>query len=208
MIYNKPMTIERLRGPELFRIRTVTKEQYTKTLEDLEKEGYTFVVAIDPVSIGQLATGEATSKHFDYLNPSRNVWDIRPPRMEVAINPNKLRVKKSNFKSTDAQIRKIRKEEASLRGKLPQVVRNFISMRMQNASVLVQLDFKYQEKTGEVLFTNWHGRTDDQTVSGSTANVGRSDSTSRLSVGAWVRGDGYGPLFAVSVVVLPRKFVV
>jgi len=191
-----------------FEIPTVSEALYTQTREALAKEGYTFVVGIKSVSIGQLAADEATSRRFDYFNASEDVCAIVPPQMEVAINPNKLRIKKSNSKSTDTQIKKIQKEETTLKGKLPQEVRNFISMRMQNASVLMQADFKYQEETGEVLFTNWFGRTDDEASPDLVINVGRADPTSRLSVGAWVRGDGYGPLFAVSVVVLPRKLAV
>ena len=191
-----------------FEIPAVNEDQYKQTRDALAKEGYTFVVDIESVSIGQLAIDEATSQHFDYFNPSKNVWGIVPLRMEVAINPNKLRIKKSNSKSTDTQIRMIQKEERSLKGKLPKEVRGLISTPMQSASVLVQLDFKYQKETGKVLFTDWSGRTDDQTVSDSTANVGRSDPTKKLSVGAWMRGDGYNRLFAVFVVVLPQKMAV
>lgn len=191
-----------------FEIPTVSEEQYLKTREALAKEGYAFVVDILQVSIGQLATDEATSQRFGYVNPSENMRAMVPPRMEVAINLQNLRIKNSNYKSTDAQIKMIKGEEASLKGKLPQEVRNLISMRMQNASVLAQLDDKHERETGKALFTNWFGRTDDQTVPGSVAGVGRRGPTSGLGVGDWYRGGGLGSVFAVPVVVLPRKLAV
>jgi hypothetical protein len=191
-----------------FEIPTVSEALYTQTREALAKEGYTFVVAVEPLSIGQLASDKAISQYFSYVNPSKHMRGIIPQQMEVAINPKKLRLKGSNSESTDTQIGMIKHEEAGLNGKLPQEVRDLVSMRMQNASVLMQADFKYQEETGEVLFTNWFGRTDDEASPDLVINVGRADPTSRLSVGAWVRGDGYGPLFAVSVVVLPRQLTV
>lgn len=191
-----------------FEIPRVNEALYTQTREALAKEGYTFIVAIEPVSIGQLATNEATSQHFDYFNASENVCAIVPPQMEVAINPNNLRIKKSNSKSTDTQIKMIQREEKALKGKLPQEVRDLIGMCMPNASVLVQLDFKYHEETGGILFTDWFGRTDDEIAPDYTLNVGRNDPTNELSIGAWNRSDGYDPLFAVRVIVLPRKLTV
>lgn len=191
-----------------FEIPTVSKELYAQTKEALAKEGYTFVVDIEPVSIGQLATGEETSQRFAYVNPSENMRAIVPPKMEVAINPENLRIKNSESKSTDTQIRMIQREETALKGKLSQEVRDLINMRMQNASVLAQLDGEYEKETGEVLFTNWFGRTDDQTIPGRVANVGRYNPTSRLLVRYWDRDLGYDVVFAVPVVVLPRQSAV
>lgn len=191
-----------------FEIPTVREELYTRTLEALAKEGYTFVVDILPVSIGQLATDKATSQRFGYVSASENMRAIIPPQMKVAINPNNLRITNSNSKSTDTQIEMIKEEEAALKGKLPQEVRNLISMRIKNASVLAQLDDKYQKKTGKVLFTNWSGRTDDQTVPDVVVGVGRVTPTSGLHVVGWGRSFGRADIFVVPVVVLPRKLVV
>lgn len=197
-----------LKTPEAsFEIPTVSEEQYVKTHEALAKKGYTFVVAIEPLSIGQLVTGE-TSQRFGYVNPSEHMRAIVPLQMEVAINPKNLRIKNSNSKSTDDQIKMIKDEEESLKGKLPQEIRDLISMHIQNASTLAQLDDKYQKETGKVLFTNWFGRTDDQTVPGDVADVGRGDPTFRLRVSVWHRGNGVDGVFAVPVVVLPRKLVI
>ena len=192
----------------VFETPTVNEDLYLKTRESLAKEGYTFIVDIEPLSIGQLATGQATRKSFGYVNPSENMRAIAPQQMEVAINPNNLRIPNSNSKSTDTQIGMIQKEETALKGKLSQEVKDLINMRMQNASVLAQLDHKYQEETGEVLFTDWFGRTDDQTIPGNVADVGRLDPTGGLDVVDCRRGRGPGYVFAVPVVVLPRKLAV
>ena len=186
-----------------FEIPTVSEEMYVKTREALVKEGYTFFVNIESLSIGQLVADKATSQRFGYVNPSENMRAIVPPQMEVAINPRNLRILKSNYKSTDVQISMLGEEEAALKAKLPQEVRNFISIPMQSASVFAQLDDKYQKETGKLLFTDWFGRTDtdDQTV----VFVGRDSPNGRLDIGGW-DGDGGGVfVFAVPVVVLPRK---
>lgn len=188
-----------------FEIPTVNEELYLKTREALAKEGYAFVVDILPVSIGQLATDEETSQRFEYVNASENMRAIVPPQMEVVINPKNLKIKSSNSKSTDEQIRMLKKEEAALKAKLPQGIRDIVSIRMQNASVLAQIDGKYQKETGKVLFTDWYGRTDDQTVPGHVVRVGRADPAGRLVVKRWHRAHGDDNVFAVPVVVLPRK---
>lgn len=188
-----------------FEIPTVSKELYFKTRESLAKEGYTFVVNIESLSIGQLATDAVTGKRFDYVSPSVNMRSIIPQQMEVVINPNNLRIKNSNSQPTGVQIAMIREEEARLKGTLPQEIRDIISMRMQSASALAQLDAEYQKETGKVLFTDWSGGTDDRTVPGFVVGVGRGDPSRRLGVSGWLRGSGSHHIFAVPVVVLPRK---
>lgn len=192
----------------VFEIPTVNESWYLKTREALAKEGYTFVIDILPVSIGQLVADEATSQRFGYVNASVSMRAIVPQRMEVAINPNNLRIKKSNNKPTGDQIRILKEEAAALKAKLPSEVRGLVSMRMPNASVLVQLDNKYQEETGEPLFTAWFGRTDDQTVPGRVAGVGRGGPAGRLNVFDWRRDGGTGDVFVVPMVVFPRKLAV
>ncbi|MBF8249549.1 MAG: hypothetical protein HW400_150 [Candidatus Levybacteria bacterium] len=195
-------------SPASFEIPAVSEELYMKTREALAKEGYTFIVDILPVSIGQMVTDKATSQHFGYVNPSENMRAIIPLQMEVVINPKKLRIKGSNSKSTDTQIEIIKNEGTKLKNKLPQEVKNLVSMHMRNASVLAQLDCKYQQETGKVLFTNWYGRTNDQIVSGHVAYVGRHAPASLLDVSDWSRGVGRDSVFAVPVVVLPRKLAI
>lgn len=132
-----------------------------------------------------------------------------PPQIEVAINPNNFRIEGSNNLSTGDQFEKIKKQETILKYKLPENVRGIISMIMpEHASILAQLDFEHQKRTEKVLFTDWFGRTDDQTVPGYVAHVGRYDPTYRLGVNDWHRGGRHVYVFAVSVVVLPRKLVI
>ena len=194
-----------------FEIPAVSEELYMQTREALAKEGYTFVVAIEPLSIGQLVSDPVKSQRFDYVDPSENIGAIVAPQMEVAIDPTHIRIESSNHLSTDKSIEEIKQQEAALKARLPQEVRNLISMRIQNASVLAQLDDQYQKETGKVLFTDWHGRTDDRTVRGLDTGVGRNGRTAGLRVNGWlVGGDwpnvhGHDPIFAVLIVVLPRK---
>lgn len=191
--------------PAGFEIPTVSETLYTQTREALAKEGFTFVVDIEPVSIGQLATDEATSWHFGHVNPSEGMRAIVPQQMEVAVDPKNLRIRTSNSNPTDSQIRMIQDREAALKGRLPEDVRDLISMRMQHASVLAQLDFEYQKRTGKLLFTDWFGRTDDQTSPGRVAGVGRNEPSYWLDVSDWNRGRGSSVVFAFLTVVLPRK---
>lgn len=99
---------------------------------------------------------------FDYVvSPLRQTREP-PLQIEVAIDPNYFKIEGSNNLSTDDQIRMIQEQEAALKGKLPEEVRDLISMIMpKHASTLAQLDFEYQRRTGKVLFTNWFGSTED-----------------------------------------------
>lgn len=192
-----------------FEIPTVSKELYEKTREALAKEGFTFVVEIKPASIDQLVTGTKRLL-FGYINPAREMRSNISPQIEVAIDPNNFRIEDSNNLSTDDQIEKIKEREAILKGKLPKDVRDVISMLKppKYASILAQLDFEHQTRTGRAFFTNWFGRTDDQVIPGSVAHVGRFGPTSGLLVRDWARGDGRDYVFAVSAVVLPRQLAV
>lgn len=204
------VAVPAVKTPEsVFEIRTVSEELYLKTREALAGEGLTFIVAINPESIDQLRINKGTKSLFDYINPSEKMRSNVPSQMELAIDPNNFRIEGSNNLPTNDQFEKIREREAILKGKLPKDVGDVIGMlRPKHASILAQLDFEHQKRTGKVLFTNWFGRTDDQTVPGIVADVGRGDPTYRLGVGDWVRGHGGGVVFAVSAVVLPRKLVV
>lgn len=186
-------------------IPTVSEKIYNKTREALAKEGFTHVVAIEPISTGQLATDEATRDRFGFVNSSENMRSVIPPQMEVAIDPKNVKIKNSNSKSTDAQIEMTRDEEAKLKGKLPEDVRDLVSMPMHDPSTLSQADFDYQDKTRKPLYPDFFVRTDTETVSGSVASVGRDGPSRRLDVGGWGRGDGDDNVFAARVVVLPRK---
>ncbi len=203
-----PETFPSVATPESLEIPAVSEKLYVKTRKELEKQGLEFVV-VNPESIDQLATNEEARSLFGYINRSEKMRSNIPPQIEVAIDPNHFRIEGSNRLSTDDQIEKIKHQEAMLKGKLPEDVKNLISMRMpEHASLLVQLDLEYQKRKRKALFTNWFGRTDDQTFLGLVAIVGRFDPTGRLLVDGWPRGIGSDFLFAVPVVVLPRKLAV
>ena len=191
--------------PVVLEIPTVSEEVYNKTREALKSEGFTYVVSIEPTSIGQLATDEATTNRFGFVNSSENMRAIVPPQMEVAIDPKNVKIENSSFQSTDTQIRMTQDEEAKLKSKLSQDIRGLVSMPMHDPSTLSQADFDYQDKTGKPLYLDFFVRTDTETVPGSVACVGRYVPSSRLVVFDWARGDGDGYVFAARVVVLPRK---
>lgn len=192
-------------------IPTVSEALHNKTREVLAELGYTFVVDISPISIGQLVADRAVSQRFDYIcYPLERMQSNVPLQMKVAIDPNNFRIDNTNNLSTDRQIGEIRKQESILKAKLPENVRDVISMLKppKHASILVQLDFEHQKRTGEVLFTDWFGRTDEETIPGHVAHVGRGDPTRGFHIGDWSRVNGDEDVFAVSVVMLPWKLAV
>lgn len=189
-------------------IPTVSKDLYTQTRDVLAREGFTFITAIQPVSIGQLLKDKTTKNLFGYIDPSKVMRSNVPPRIEVAIDPYNLRIKESNNKPTRIQNAMIGEQEAALKSKLPESVRGVISMAMpQHASVLVQLDLEYQRRTGvRALFTNWFGSADDQgAYSGCVSIVGRDNPIRNLRVESRFSTSGYDNTFAVAVVMLPRE---
>lgn len=102
-----------------FKIPRVSEALCSQTRDALAKKGFTFVVAIEPVSIGQLVTDEATSQRFDFVHSSENMRAIVPPQMELAINPKILRIRRSNSKSTNTQIKMIQEREQLLNVDFP-----------------------------------------------------------------------------------------
>lgn len=188
-----------------FEILTVNEDLYLKTRKALAKEGYTFVVAINPVSIAQLAAGEGTGSLFEYINPSEKMRSNVPPQIEIAIDPNHVRIEASKHLSSNDHYKMIKEWEAALKRKLPKKVRDLISMSMPKyASILAQLDFEYQRRTGKKFFTNWFGLTYEP-ASGNVVGVGRGDPGSGLSVHGWIHGrGGIDGALVVPVVVLPR----
>ncbi len=191
--------------PVALEIPTVSEELYNKTREALRKEGFTHVVTIEPVSMGQLATNEATGNRFWYVNSSESMRAVTPPQMEIAIDPKNVKIKNSNSKSTDTQLRITAEEEAKLKGELPEDVRDLVSMPMHDPSTLSQADFDYQDKTGKPLYPDFWLRTNVETVSGRVAYVGRNVPSHRLNVDDWSRDYVVDRIFAGRAVVLPRK---
>lgn len=197
--------IEDLRAP--VEISSVTERLYLKTREALAKTGYLFVVAIEPLSLGQLVGSRKTRNRFGRVNDSLVLRATVPQQMEIAINPKNLRIANSNLKSAPEQARMIQQEEEILKDKLPGKLRGLISMRVQSASVQAQLDIKYQKETGRVIFTDWYGHTDSLTGYGVAVDVGRDYPTGRLRIGDWYE-ERDPHVFAFPAVVLPpRKLV-
>lgn len=188
-------------------IRAANNALYIEARRALVIEGFTFVATIEPVSISQLIVNDAARSLFGYVNPSEEMRRKTPLQMEVAINPNNFRIEDSNNLSTDDQIKKIREQEAILKGKLPEDVRSVISVLTppKHVSILAQLDFKRQRLTGNVLFTDWSGRADVPTsFPGDIARVGRSDPSRRLDIDGLGRDERDPNTFAILIVVLPQ----
>ena len=203
-----PESVSGLKTPGVsFEIPRVSELLYLKTREALAKEGYTFFVNIKPLSIGQLVEDEVKRGLFEHVVPSENMRAIVPPQMEIAINPKDPRIKNSNSKSTDTIIRMIEEREAVIKVRLPKEVRDFINIRIQNTSVLVQIFDKYQRETGKQIFPRWFGATDDQTSPGRVAFAGCYSPGRRLYIGDTnrFRGNEDNNVFALDVVVLPRQ---
>lgn len=196
-----------------FEIPVVSEELYNRTREALIGLGFTFVVAVEPVSVGQLrgrsiGTGKEAKPFFTHVDSSETMLSHVPPQMEIAINLNQRRIEGSNSKSADVQMEMIKTWGKTLKRKLPKELRDLVSVIVPHASVLAQIDYDYQKETGEVFFTNWDGRTNDQTdsaISDSVAWVGRAMPSNPLSVISWFKDYKDSGVFAVPIVVLPRK---
>ncbi len=185
-------------------IQKVDKELYASVLEALAREGITFTVPIESLSIDNLSKSRATRDFFTYVNPSR-ATRASPLRMEVAIDPHHIRIENSNNLSTDAQIEMIKDQERLLKGKLSEKVGNAIRMYMVSVSVIAQLETAYRKVTGKLLLPDYFARTDDQTVPGSVVHIGRSGPSFGLYVDDWGRDSPSPHIFALSVIELPLR---
>ena len=194
-------------------IPTVSEEVYAETRKAVETAiPGVFITSIRPVTMEDLLTEDGQRgergqpKRLGYVNDSKIMRAVFPPEMEVFINPNAVRIEGSNGLSTDQQKRKIMEEEARFKAKLPKAVRPFVSLLMVDPSTMSQVEDRYMdENNGALLFPDFFGRTDVQTVQDLVAYVGRYDPNCQRSVHEWYRGNGYGHVFAVPVGVLPRK---
>lgn len=189
-------------------IRKVTKEKYQRLLEALKHEGIDFVVAIKPKSMGQLYEEDGKRPERDqkigYVDPSETMRAITPPKMEVAFSSKRVRIKRSNNLSANAQKQMIAEEEAKLKSKLPEDLRDTISMIMPGVSVQQQMDAAYEANTGQLLYPDFFGRSDDETVPGSVADAGRPSPAYQFRVVDCSRDVGRPDVFAIRVVVLPQ----
>ncbi|MBI4089332.1 MAG: hypothetical protein HY424_01335 [Candidatus Levybacteria bacterium] len=204
--YKEPLPSSK---PPAFEIHTVDKKLHLKTYEALVESGLTFVTPIKSISVSELKANKETAPligRMGYICSSEEMQPTAPPEIVVAINPNDFRIKKSNDLSTTKQIKKIEEQEAILKKKLPKDVRDVISvLKPPKPSILIQLDLAYQRQKREVLFTDWVGRTDQQTLANPpiTAVVGRNHPEDQLVVGDWRSALPNPHVYAVFVVVLP-----
>lgn len=189
-------------------IPTVSEEIYRRTREAVEQAGYSFIVPIRSISMQDLITEDEQrgSRRLGYVDDSKRMRATVPPEMEVAINPARFRINGTNGLPINEQKRRIKQEQAILRGQIPEDIRHLVNMGMVDPSTISQVEDKYMDKNnGALLLPDWFARTDVQTVQGNVAFVGRHGPNVRRDVDDWDRGDGDGRVFAASVVVLPRK---
>lgn len=184
-------------------IPTVTPEVYAQVVESLEKVGITFKAPIREASMNELMKQD-TKNRLGYVNDSKSMRATVPPAMEVAINPNQVRIEGSNNLPTDDQKDMIAQYEVKIKQQLPEDIRNLISIIMADPSTDSQLEDAYMDETGNLLFPNFFARTDVETVSGYVARVGRDGPADPRNVVGWRRVHGAAYVFAVPVVVLPR----
>ena len=186
-------------------IQTVDKEVYRETRRAVEALGM-FIVPIRPLSIEDLL--EEDKKRVKrrlndaWVHSSRSMRTLVPPEMEVFIDPNVVRIKRSN-KSINVQKQMIEDAEASFRLRLPEAVRRFVIMRMADPSTLSQIEDSYiDKKLGVLLFSDFFARTDVLTDGSRFAEVGRLNHNNDRLIDGWNGDDGRG-VFAVPVGVLP-----
>lgn len=189
-------------------IPTVDEETYRRTREAVEQVGYSFIVAIRSISMQDLIAEDEQrgSRRLGYVNDSKRMRATVPPEMEVAISPARFKINGTNGLHTNEQKRRIKQEQAILRGQVPEDIRHLVNMEMVDPSTISQVEDEYMDKNnGALLLPDWFARTDVQTVQGYVAYVGRSDPYYQRYVNDVNRGFGCGVVFAASVVVFPRK---
>lgn len=182
----------------------VGERLYLETRMALSEVGYSFFMDIKPRSVERIMGDEKMGSRFDWVNDSETMRAIVPPGMEVAINPNKLRIEISKSKSIAAQMQALKTAEMTLKSQLPEKLRDLIIMSTLSASALAQLDLKFQDEMGSLIFTNWYGLSDSRTGYGAPVSVGRDNPTEKLRIGDW--DENKIKIFLVPAVVLPRKF--
>jgi len=186
----------------------VSEALYRQTLETLGKKGYSFFY-INPHSINRLLSDQTTKQLFGEITYcSEETRSDVPPKIIVAIDPNNLIIEERGLvwptKMRTIQGR-IAEREAALKSKLPKKVGDVISIIVsKHASILVQLDFEYQQRTGRVLFDGWFGYIDGNDQTGiEPVYVGRYGSTGGLDVIDRNRDEGSARVFDFPVVVSP-----
>lgn len=166
--------------------------------EALAKEGY----VIDGLTGQSIASLRLAGRKF------WTTWHQEHPQFEalasmqseVAINPGKLWLPKSNNKTLAQQEQMINKFSEDLSKKIPGV-----EAIMGGMADYTDLAFAHLDQTGDYLFGEKNGydyvRTNTPTVGTLVAIVGDFSPSDGLGVGHWDRGRGNGPVFAAPLVV-------
>lgn len=214
-VEDPPMSILQPEGDEI-PIPKVTEERYNQTREALAKLGFTFVCAIQPLSLRELQIEKGRDQLILEEMWPLNIYDSVPRRMEVAINPNDPSFHPYyGINSFEKVAEMVKDQETILRRKLPDDLGDKISMTIpQEPSTLVQLAFAYEEQRREMFFKDKQivAFVDNYNYSDPIIGVrGVSDgSTSKIYVGECrvSRKDSiYDPFInfqAIPIVVLPK----
>lgn len=196
-------------------VPTVSRELFEKTRRVVEATGYTFFTRIRAVSIDDLLAEDAirrkNGEKGKFGNVASDVELLRgriPPEMEVAINPNKVKIEGSNidpYKDKEKYLSPdqiIRKEENMWKTQLPEDIRSLVRMFIPDPSTLAQLDLDYQARTGGPLFREFFAEADLGVFHDQIAAVGRHNLD--ITVTGWNDSPDYDKTYVVPVVVLPR----
>lgn len=185
---------------ETYELLANLKEPTPEEREAFRKQGFVFL-PIGPKSLGQFYEEEAG--YFGYVNSSDALRKYKPSQFfEIAVNPKKLRIPRSNDSSQEKQLR-LTKEHSQ---KEIEPISAAARAVMLPATAIAQADIEYQKQNnGKVLIPNFWVRALDTTVGPYVAYVGRNHPADPLSVHDWRRFGGLPNIWALSAVVFVKN---
>ena len=177
----------------LHETKTFTQEQR----EALEKQGYV-IYTLTGQSIKSLR--EAGRRFWSTWHRGEPIEELTSIRSEVAINPNKLFLPKSNNKTLSQQEKMVAQHSARLAKKIKGV-----EAILGEAPDYIELVFAHLDVTGQGLFgkdyDHNYARTKTPTVDSFVAGVGNFRAGDGLCVGYWDRDYDSSCLLASPLVV-------
>lgn len=185
---------------ETFNLLGNLREPIAEEREVFEQKGYVFIT-IEAKPLGEVL--DENEEYFGFVDPSKNLSSYTPPQtFGVAINPNKLRIERSNNSSQAQQLRMI---EEHLQKEIKSIVPDAKAI-MLPATGYAQADIQFQkENDGKKLLPDFYARALDTTVGSNVADVGRPDPDDQLDVYDWGADDGADYVWAVPALVFLRK---
>lgn len=184
---------------ETYELLANLREPTSKERKAFKKRGFVFLT-VDAKSLGQICEEEAG--YFGFINSSQGLRTYTPPQaFEIAVNPKKLRIPRSNNSSQDKQLR-LTKEHSQ---KEIEPISAGARAVMLPATAIAQADVEYQKQNSEVLLPDFWVRALDTTVGPDVASVGRDRPSDRLRVSDWGRGHGLPSVWALSAVVFVKN---